>query len=59
MHNDNERGLWIDNDEGLYNFFRFSHLTKREFIRQNREIIDSVIDNVVGGKKPAHYLSYQ
>ena len=28
---------WIDNDEGLYNWWRSSRLGKREFIRDNRE----------------------
>lgn len=56
--NDAERAQWVDNDEGLYVWWRDSRLTKREFIRQNREELDRVIDNVLNGRKPAHYLVY-
>ena len=56
--NDEERSQWIDNDEGLYNWWQDSRRCKRQFIRENREAIDQVIDNVVSGKKPAHYLAY-
>jgi len=58
MHNDTERAQWIDNDEGLYNWWRGSRQSKRDFIRANRADIDAAIDNVVGGHKPAHYLAY-
>lgn len=57
-HNDDERRQWILNDEGLYNLQRSSRLTMREFIRRNRAEIDAVIDNVLSGNKPAHYLAY-
>jgi hypothetical protein len=56
--NDNDRRLWIDNDEGLYNWWRSSGLSKREFIRKNRPGITEVIRNVLDGNKPAHYLAY-
>lgn len=56
--NNTDRSQWIDNDEGLYNWWKRSRLSKTEFIRQNREEIDKVITNVRGGKKPAHYLAY-
>jgi hypothetical protein len=49
---------WIDNDEGLYNWFRGSRLSKREFIKQNKEELKACIDNVLTGKKQAHYLIY-
>lgn len=57
-HNDTERRQWVDNDEGLYNMARRYKGGIRAFIRDNREMIDRVIDNVVDGKKPAHYLEY-
>jgi hypothetical protein len=57
--NDNDREQWVDNDEGLYNWWRGSRLSKREFIRQNRSEITEVIDNVLNNKKPAHYIAYQ
>jgi hypothetical protein len=58
MNSDRDRSQWIDNDEGLYNWWRSSRLSKREFIRQNRTEIDAVVSNVTTGKKPAHYLAY-
>ena len=63
--NDTERSQWIDNDEGLYNWFRSwrkgrhrADRSKSIFIRENRAEIDAVIRNVTEGKKPAHYLAY-
>lgn len=56
--NDKDRRDWVLNDEGLYLDQRRSKLSMREYIRQNRELIDKVINNVVDGKKPAHYLAY-
>lgn len=56
--NNTEREQWIDNDEGLYDWWRSSRLSKREFIRRNREEIDAAIRNVTEGAKPAHYLKY-
>ena len=57
-HNDIERQEWVNNDEGLYNAQRHSRQPMRTWIRDNRAMIDEVIDNVVNGKKPAHYLAY-
>ena len=56
--NDTERDQWIDNDEGLYDWWRHSGLSKREFIRQNRAEIDAAINPVLTGEKPAHHLKY-
>lgn len=56
--NDNDRAQWIDNDEGLYCWWRSSRLSKREFIRQNRAEITAAIRHVLDGSKPAHYLRY-
>jgi hypothetical protein len=56
--NDTERAEWIDNDEGLYDWWRSSHQSKRQFIRENRAEIDAAINNVTSGTKPAHYLKY-
>lgn len=49
---------WIDNDEGLYDWWRSSKLSKAEFIKQNRTELEACIDRVLGGEKPAHYLKY-
>ncbi len=56
--NDTERAQWIDNDEGLYGWWRSSRQPKRQFIRENRAEIDSAISRVTGGERPAHYLAY-
>ena len=57
--NDEERRQWVLNDEGLYNMFRRSkHRTERAFIKNHRKEIDEVINNVVSGKKQAHYMVY-
>jgi len=56
--NDEERRQWIDNDEGLYDWYRSSRLSMREFIKLNRAGIDEVIGKVTGGQKPAHYMKY-
>ena len=57
-HNDDERDQWIDNDEGLYDWWQGSGQSKRTFIREHRAEIDAAIDNVISGDKPAHYLKY-
>ncbi len=56
--NDNDRTEWVDNDEGLYNWWRMSGLPKRKFVRTNREELDRCINKVLNGDKPAHYLAY-
>jgi hypothetical protein len=56
--NDEERRQWIENDEGLYLWKRSSKLSMREFIRENREAIDAVINAITSGNKPAHFLVY-
>lgn len=56
--NNTEREQWIDNDEGLYDWWRSSRLSKREFIKQNRAEIDQAIERVTSGAQPAHYLKY-
>jgi hypothetical protein len=56
--NNTEREQWIDNDEGLYDWWKSSGLSKREFIKQNRAEIDAAIENVTSGSKPASYLKY-
>jgi len=56
--NNEERRLWILNDEGLYNWQRESRQSLKEFIKTHKEEIDEVINNVVNGKKSAHYLAY-
>jgi hypothetical protein len=49
---------WINNDEGLYDWWQSSGLSMRKFIEQNKDEIDAAIRNVTSGDKPAHYLKY-
>ena len=56
--NNTEREQWIDNDEGLYNWWKSSRMSKREFIKENRAQIDEAIENMTSNKKPQHYLAY-
>jgi hypothetical protein len=56
--NNTERTNWINNDEGLYNMFIRSHSSMRKFIQENKDFIDGAINNILNGKKPAHYLAY-
>lgn len=49
---------WIDNDEGLYDWWKSSKLSKRAFIKQNRSEIKAAIDAVMTGKKRQHHLKY-
>lgn len=56
--NDDDRSQCIDNDEGLYDMWRASGLSKREFIRRSRLMLTEAITNVLDNKKPAHYLKY-
>ena len=56
--NNTERSAWIDNDEGLYNWFHSSGKSKAVFSKENRQAIDEAIRNVRSGAKPVHYLAY-
>ncbi len=56
--NNTDRAQWIDNDEGLYCWWKSSKQSKTKFIQENRELIDRAILNVLDGKRPAHYLRY-
>jgi len=57
-HNDEERRLWVVNDEGLYDMQRGSGKSVKAWIRENRALIDECIDGVVSGEHRAHYLKY-
>jgi hypothetical protein len=41
--NNQEREQWIQNDEGLYNWWKRSRTSLRVFIRENRAEIDAAI----------------
>lgn len=53
-----EISQWIDNDEGLYNWWKSERQSKAAFIKANRAELTRCIENVTTGKKPAHYLAY-
>jgi hypothetical protein len=48
--NDEERRLWVLNDEGLYNWWRSTHQSIRAFIRENRAELTELIDRVLNQK---------
>ena len=58
--NDGEREDWINNDEGLYDWWRSSEFRGNinKFIRANRAEIDEAISPVLEGTKSAHHLKY-
>jgi hypothetical protein len=56
--NDRDRAQWIDNDEGLYDWWKSSRLPKARFIRENRAEITASIEAVLSGDKPVGYLKY-
>lgn len=45
MLNQRELEMWIDNDEGLYNWWRGSRQSKRKFIQENRSELKELIAN--------------
>lgn len=49
--NDQERRLWVLNDEGLYNWWRSSRRAIKSFIRDNRNEIDTCIGKVLNVKE--------
>lgn len=56
--NDADRSEWIDNDEGLYNWWRSSRQSKRVFIRKNREELTRLILEALNPKpKSANHKS--
>lgn len=59
---DEERRQWVENDEGLHNIcraeMRMERISKREWIKRNRGLIDRAAGLIVSGETPAHYLAY-
>jgi hypothetical protein len=41
--NNKERELWIDNNEEVYNAWKQSRMTKKDFIKNNKNWLDSII----------------
>jgi hypothetical protein len=48
IKNDRERELWVSNEESLWNWYRSSRQSMREFIRANREELDEIISRALG-----------
>ena len=48
--NDEDRDQWIDNDIGLYTWWKISKLSKRNFIRKFRSELDKIIANITKEK---------
>lgn len=42
--------LWVDNDEGLYNWWKSSRQSKGRFILENKEELRACIDRVLNAK---------
>lgn len=49
---DSEINLWIDNDEGLYNWWKESKQHKQEFIDENRDELTAAIEKAGGNLMP-------
>ena len=43
IKNDHERQLWVENDQGLYNWWKSSRQGITTFVRENREELDAAI----------------
>lgn len=56
--NDDDRDNWVINDEGIYDLWKSSGLSKRAFIRANRQLIDDAAKAVDTGAKRQHHLKY-
>lgn len=52
--NDSEREMWVQNDEGLYAWWRSSRTSMREFLRTNRAELDACINRALN-VKPRSY----
>jgi hypothetical protein len=49
---------WVDNDEGLYSWWKSERIPKRQFIKENRKQLEAAINKVLGNEQPAHFLKY-
>jgi hypothetical protein len=46
--NDDERRMWLENDEGLYNWRRSERKSISEFIKEHRSELDCIINKKLG-----------
>jgi len=59
MMNDRDRKRWVDNDDGLNVRWKKSGMSKRQWIQENRRLIDDVAGNGVDGIILEHYFEHQ
>lgn len=57
--NDREREQWVMTDEGLYNWWKSSRLSMREFIRENRAELTAAINKALEPPKPKAWHEYR
>ena len=48
--NDKERGLWVNNDEGLYTWWLRERMPMRNFIKIHRDELTKYINKVIGNE---------
>jgi len=46
--NDHERAQWVENDKGLYNWYKSQSFPLRQFVKKNRAEIDAAINKAIG-----------
>lgn len=46
--NEADREQWVDNDEGLYRWWKSTRQSKRQFVRENREQLNTIIRKACG-----------
>lgn len=56
--NNKDIGQWIDNDEGLYNWWKSTRQSKTKFIQDNKKDLTACINMVLNGDKQSHFLAY-
>jgi hypothetical protein len=50
--NNRERELWVQNDEGLYSWWRGTRQPMRTFLRENRAELDAAITRALEPPTP-------
>lgn len=50
INTNEERRLWVMNDEGLYRWWKSTGLSMSEFIKQNKAEINAAIKRALGEK---------
>jgi hypothetical protein len=50
IQNDAERSMWVNNDEGLYLWWKDERGSLRDFVRRHRAELDAAIDQALAPK---------